>query len=215
MSSFLTHGRIRLMLHRLREKPGPTLLLLHGLGEHSPESIPADVEAWPGAVFALDFTGHGESLMPHGGGYTPEVLLGDVDAALATTGPATLLGRGLGAYVALLAAAARPRLVRGVVLADGPGLSGGDGWPDPALLHSTPLILEPPDPFAIAELSNDLRPPEYVLRFVRIAVEKSGLDQPLTVAATERPAWLAAVVEADGVGEAGLEAALARYAGAS
>ena len=55
--------------------------------------------------------------------------MGDVDAALAHLGPSTVLGRGLGAYIALLIAGARPDLVRGAVLADGPGLVGGGREP--------------------------------------------------------------------------------------
>ena len=51
--------------------------------------------------------------------------MGDADVALAHLGAATVLGRGLGAYVALLIAGARPHLVRGAVLCDGPGLAGG------------------------------------------------------------------------------------------
>ena len=53
-------------------------------------------------------------------------------------GPATLHGRGLGAYVALLTAGARPDLVRGAVLDDGPGLAGGGAEP------TTPFVLGPP-----------------------------------------------------------------------
>ena len=49
----------------------------------------------------------------------------DVDAALAALEPQTLYGEGLGAYIALLTAGARPDRVRGAILADGPGLAGG------------------------------------------------------------------------------------------
>ena len=70
---------------------------------------PTTSTRWPGPVWALDFTGHGASTVPRGGGYTAEVLMADADAALAHLGPATVLGRGLGAYVALLLAGARPR----------------------------------------------------------------------------------------------------------
>ena len=37
---------------------------------------------WPGPVLGLDFTGHGASTLPVGGGYTSEILVGDVDAVL-------------------------------------------------------------------------------------------------------------------------------------
>ncbi len=42
--------------------------------------------AGPGPIFALDFTGHGASTVPSGGGYTAEMLMADVDAALAELG---------------------------------------------------------------------------------------------------------------------------------
>ena len=98
------------------------LLLLHGLGESSPVGAARTWAAhWPGPVAALDFTGHGHSTVPAGGGYTAEILLADADVALAELGAATLVGRGLGAYVALMLAGARPQQVRGAVLCDGPG----------------------------------------------------------------------------------------------
>ena len=59
--------------------------------------------------------------------------MADADAALAHLGPATVYGRGLGAYVALLIAGARPDLVRGAVLDDGPGLVGGGSRADHAV----------------------------------------------------------------------------------
>ncbi len=113
MTVTLRHNRVELALHEVRAADGPRLLLLHGLGEQSPASVPAWAEAWPGAVWALDFTGHGASTIPNGGGYTAVVLMGDVDAALEHLGPCTVLGRGLGGYVALLIAGARADAVRG------------------------------------------------------------------------------------------------------
>ena len=61
-------------------------------------------------------------------------MLADADAALARLSQATLLGRGLGAYVALLLAGSRPLGVRGALLCDGAGLAGGGAEPrDPTL----------------------------------------------------------------------------------
>ena len=108
MTIFLTHHKTKLALHALRRAEGPRLLLLHALGERSPESVPGEIAGWPGSVYALDFTGHGQSTVPAGGGYTAEVLMGDADTALAMTGPATVLGWGLGGYVALMLAAVAP-----------------------------------------------------------------------------------------------------------
>src|SRR5262245_32807457 len=101
MPEFLQHNRIRLALHALRAGAGRPLLLLHGLGERAPAHAPDEYAGWTGPVYALDFTGHGQSNVPAGGGYTCELLMADADAALARLGKATVVGRGLGAYVAL------------------------------------------------------------------------------------------------------------------
>ena len=162
--TMLVHGRSRLALHQLADGDETThpLLLLHGLGERSPAGLPTSAASWPGPVFALDFTGHGSSTIPSGGGYTAEVLMADVDAALEHLGPTTLLGRGLGSYVALLAAGGRAALVRGAVLTDGPGLVGGGIRPASAYIAPAPEApCGPPDPLALAELSRDVRPPDY------------------------------------------------------
>jgi pimeloyl-ACP methyl ester carboxylesterase len=176
-----------------------SLLLLHGLGEASPATVPAVAAAWTGPVHALDFTGHGESTVPAGGGYSAEILLADADAALAHLGEATVLGRGLGAYIALLLAGARAEQVHGAVLCDGPGLAGGAIQPTSQSFVILPPRPTPPDPYALHEMSRDLRPPDYATLFVRLAVERSGLDEPVAVSAVVRPPWLAAVVDELGV----------------
>ena len=90
--------------------------------------------------------------------------MGDADIALAHLGPSTVVGRGLGAYVALLIAGARPHLVQGAVLCDGPGLAGGGIGP----ISSAVLTIDdhagedgPPDPWALVELARDVRPADY------------------------------------------------------
>ena len=70
----------------------------------------------------------------------------------------------------------------------------------------------PPDPFALAELSRDVRPPEYATAFARLATELSGLPRAISVCAVERPDWLRAVLEEPGVETASLAAALAYHA---
>jgi pimeloyl-ACP methyl ester carboxylesterase len=208
----LRHDRVELALHILQEGEGPALLLLHGLGERSPTELPAELGAWPGKVAALDFTGHGESSIPQAGGYTAEVLMGDADTALQHLGEATVVGRGLGAYIALLLAGARPRAVRGAVLCDGLGLAGGGREPgSSSVVFPNPAASAPPDPFALAELARDVRPPDYATAFVRQANQLSDLEQPVTVACADRPEWLEAVVQEPGVGEARPAAALASY----
>lgn len=212
MTVFLAHNRVKLALHHLRPGTGRPVLHLHALGEHSPEQVPADLEAWPGPVFALDFTGHGASTVPGGGGYTAEVLMGDADAALQMIGAATVVGRGLGAYVALLIAAGRPEEVRGAILCDGAGLVGGGDEPGPLVVRGVPGKPTAPDPFALVELASDLRPPDYVIRFAELAAEHSGLPHPISVAARSRPDWLKRVVEHPGVVVEPLEDALRRFA---
>jgi pimeloyl-ACP methyl ester carboxylesterase len=108
---------------------GPAALLLHGLAGHAGEW--AETARWLTGrcrVLALDARGHGDS----------ERAPADVsraahvdDAACAIErlelGTAMVVGQSLGGQTALLLAAARPELVRGVALADaGPG-----GFDDP------------------------------------------------------------------------------------
>lgn len=213
--SWLRHHRIDLALHRLSDGDDPSfrpLLLLHGLGERTPEAAPPGVE-WPGPIVGLDFTGHGRSTVPVGGGYTSEILVGDVDAVLERLGQVTILGRGLGAYIALLIAAARPAQVVGAVLTDGPGLVGGGVHPgSPSVPYPAPGSATVPDPFALLELARDVRPPDYAQTYVRFVTERSELERPIIVSAVVRPAWLAAVAAEPGVGEEDLSSALAYYA---
>ncbi len=209
---FLTHNRVRLALHVLRDGDGRPLLLLHGLGERSPDRVPGFAEQWNGPVAALDFTGHGASTLPVGGGYTAELLMADADIALTHLGTATLIGRGIGAYIALLLAGARADRIDGAVLADGPGLSGGPSVPTSQPVFALEPVDSTPDPYALVELGRDLRPPDYATTFARLALQHSNLDEPITVVAAFRPAWLRAVADEPGVVEAGTVAeGVARY----
>ena len=207
------HNRVTLALHSLRaEGEQRPLLLLHGLGDHSPTGIPRWVSGWPGPIWALDFTGHGSSTLPVGGGYTAEILMADADAALAQLGPATVLGRGLGAYVALLIAGARPKLVRGAVLCDGPGLAGGGTGPAATIvLEDVATSANTPDPWALIELGRDIRPTDYATSFARQATQLSGLEWPIAVCARWRVPWLDAVASEPGVLDTTLSEALAHY----
>jgi pimeloyl-ACP methyl ester carboxylesterase len=207
----LRHNRITLALHHLREGGGRPLLFLHGLGESAPREVPVWLDGWTGPVAALDFTGHGASSIPIGGGYTSEILLADADIALAELGQATVFGRGLGAFVALMLAGSRPADVVGTVLADGPGLAGGPTFPTSQSFFTLPPPAGPPDPYALVELTRDLRPPDYAAAFVRLALAGSPLAAPITVAAVFRPPWLEAVAAEPGVVEGTIRQALALY----
>ena len=81
----IRHGKIDLALHQLRAGPGDGRS--PAVAAARPRRVVAGrgaavVAGWPGPVAALDFTGHGDSTVPHGGGYTAEILLADADAAL-------------------------------------------------------------------------------------------------------------------------------------
>lgn len=216
----LQHNHLELALWELRGGEGRPLLLLHGLGEHTTPEALDSVAEWPGPVHGLDFTGHGASSIPRGGGYYCEILMADVNAALAVLDPdssgdpgVTVVGRGLGGYVALLIAGARPGLVRGAVIADGPGLHGGGPGP------SSPMLFRPapgdttPDPVALVELALDVRPPDYARTFAWQASALSGLDTAIAIAAVIRPPWLAEVAAQPGVVETDLPSALRLFAG--
>lgn len=209
----LRHNRVDLALHPLRAGSGRPLLHLHGLGERSPASVPERLASWPGPVWALDFTGHGDSTIPAGGGYFCEVLMGDVDTALAHLGPVTVYGRGLGGYVGLLIAGARAEDVRGAIVDDGPGLVGGGAEPSTPFVLTQPLeVAGPPDAYALLELHHDVRPPDYAGTYARLAATLSGLDVAVAVAATVRPPWLTVVAREPGVRECPLGEALALFA---
>jgi pimeloyl-ACP methyl ester carboxylesterase len=159
----------------------------------------------------LDFVGHGASSIPNGGGYSAEIPgrrrhgvgLGEV----------TVAGRGLGAYIALLLAGARPELVRGSVLLDGPGTlarSSGPGSSIPPAVDD--LAVAPPDPFALAELSRDIRTPDYAAIWVRMALLSATVPNPIAVCTVNRPDWLRAVVDEPGVLDVRVDQALTLYA---
>lgn len=219
-TTMLRHNKVDLALHQRRGATDPAsrpLLLLHGLGDHTPVGVPAWVEAWTGAIVGLDFTGHGASSVPRGGGYTAELLLGDADVALAELveqspdGKITVLGRGLGGYIALQLAGARAAQVHGAILLDGPGLAGGPTGPTSQSFFSLPPSEQTPDPYALVELGRDLRPPDYVRSFVQLAISGSDLDEPIAVCSVFRPDWLAAVAGEHGVMDVPLAEALAAY----
>lgn len=218
-TEMLRHNKIDLALHHLRDPidDGRPLLLLHGLGECASPEVPGWAAAWPGQISALDFTGHGSSTIPRAGGYTAEILLGDADTALSAlteddpTMAITLAGRGLGAYIALQLAGARAEQVRGTVLLDGPGLLGGPGGPTSQGCFRLTQSNNPPDAYALDELGRDPRPADYAALFVRLALTRSGLDEPVAVSAIVRPEWLEAVAREQGVMEVPPAEALAVY----
>jgi pimeloyl-ACP methyl ester carboxylesterase len=216
--TILRHGRIDLALHTLREQPsgtGTPLLLLHSLGGATPAEVPALIpDTWKGSIFGLDFTGHGQSTCPVGGGYSAEVLMGDADTALRHIGPCVILGLGLGAYVGLLVAGAAPSRVQAVIVAGGTGLAGGGVRPgSESIVRPVAAVTgATPDPYALIELSNDVRPPNYIASFVRQFVSVAPMEHPVSVCTAARPPWLSAVVDEFGVTTSSIAEALEAYA---
>src|SRR6218665_391649 len=102
---------------------------------------------------------------------------------------------GLGACIALLIAGGRPDRVLGAILLDGPGMAGSCAASTPYIPLVDTTQPAPPDPFAIAELATDARPPEYAAHFARLASQRSHLPRPITVCTREQPPWLQAVVD--------------------
>jgi pimeloyl-ACP methyl ester carboxylesterase len=213
VTTYLQHHRISLALHEVRAGTGRPLLMLHGLGSRTPATVPQWAAGWAGPILGLDFTGHGASTVPIGGGYSAEVLMGDADIAVKHIGECTVVGQGLGGYVALLIAGARPSQVRGAIIADGPGISGGVPGPaSSAIVTGVPEQGLTPDRWALLELSRDPRPADYAMSFVRLAAEFSGLDTPIAVTAQARPQWLRAVADDPCVLDTSLAQALSTYA---
>lgn len=182
----LRHGRARLALHRLRAAAGTPLLLLHELAASAAMWQETTLE-WSGPMYALDFCGHGHSTAIAGGAYTPELLAGDADAALAHIGGGVVAGAGIGAYAALLLSAGRADDVAACLLLPGRGLTGGGAAPDfrkPKVEFMTTaqrMAAGGCDPM-VAILEHDIRPPEYVARFAgsarRIVLCEDGASRP-------------------------------------
>ena len=189
----LEHGRIEVELHKLARGHGRALLLLHGL-YGSAADWGEGFAPWPGPVYALDFAGHGRSHWVKGGAYMPETLAGDADAALRHIGEASLVGCGIGAYAALLVAAARRDLVDAALLLPGPGLDGGGAVPDfqarPQSVAELAVPRDGCDPM-VAFLEHDVRPVDYAEAFAgkvrRLILLEDG---------TPRPPWWEAAREA-------------------
>jgi pimeloyl-ACP methyl ester carboxylesterase len=200
----LFHGRVPVEFHELKSAKGRPLLLLHALGSNA-EAWPDEVLGWSeGPVYAIDFAGHGGSDPLRGGAYYPEHFLADADLALERLDePCAVLGAGIGAYVALMLAGARPALVSGAYLLGGEGLDGVGSQPGNELSFDDVegfelFIAENSKRYAVgtdplvAQCAGDMRPKGYAAAFARAS-------QPLLFSPNvgiDRPPpdwWLAAV----------------------
>ncbi len=172
---------MQVALHTLSQREGPPLLALHALGASHLEFNEL-APHWPGPVFALDFAGHGASDVLRGRAYSAEqVWVMDADTALAHIGRAYLVGRGLGAYVALMLAGTRTAQVPGALLLAGRGLAGGGEAPDAAQIHADRAALRR-NLDAAATMDAELRPDPMVfeteshhrpVRFARSFAERA------------------------------------------
>lgn len=96
---------------------GTPILLLHGLmGRATTWWAVARWLAAHGRVLGLDARGHGRS--DARGPWTTDRMAADVIDVLAAVGPAVVVAHSMGALHGLAAAAARPDLVRGLVVED-------------------------------------------------------------------------------------------------
>ena len=97
---------------------------------------------------------------------------------------------------------------------DGTGLAGGGTRPGSTTVEFPDARVSDgtPDPYALMELSSDIRPKDYATSFVRSAVEISGLPTPVAVVAHARAPWLDAVIDEYGVVSTTLERALDMFA---
>ena len=189
----IRHGHLELALHELASGPGLPLLLVHELGSDS-RSWTVEEMTWPGPLYALDLSGHGESDRARGGAYLPEYWAGDIDAVLAEIGPAAVLGAGVGAYCALLVAGARPEVVPVVGLLPGAGLKGGGS--EPHFDRGAYRLFVAPEPLLspfgadtnVAISEGTIRSPEYVVPLARRAAAFVLADD-----GGARPEWWQAV----------------------
>jgi hypothetical protein len=99
-----------------------------------------------------------------------------------------------------------------VVLNDGPGIVGGGIGPGAPRITVAPSLGTTPDPFALAELTVDVRPPDYATSYLHQAVQLSDLAEPISICGVVRPPWLEAVEGEPGVWTGPAAEALARYA---
>ena len=107
---------------------GPAALLLHGLAGHAEEW--SETAAWLTArcrVVAVEARGHGRSTREPAD-VSREAHVADAATVVEELGlaPVVLVGQSLGGHTAMLLAARRPDLVRGLVVAEGSPAAGAD-----------------------------------------------------------------------------------------
>ena len=170
-TTMLTHNRVSLALHHLRGGRRPALLLLHGLGERTPATVPPGRTA--GRARSPPSTSPATAPPP------PRRRrlhlrdpLADADIALAHLGGPPCWDEDSGP-TSRSAGRRPPATCGGMVLADGPGLAGGGPAPTSPSFFNLPPTQARRTPIAHLEMSRDLRPPDYAASFVRLALAGS------------------------------------------
>ncbi|MFT5695668.1 MAG: pimeloyl-ACP methyl ester carboxylesterase [Myxococcota bacterium] len=209
----LTHGRTEIELHLLKEGRGTAALLLHELGGSHADLNNVAFDGWQGAVYALDFAGHGASAHVAGNGYSPEYFLADADIAMSAAGVEAkdefvVIGAGIGGYVALMLAAARSERVAAALVLPGRGLAGGGLVPDfgkpayqgldawEAEIADLASHYQPGTDPMVSACERDLRPAPYV---EELAAGVRRLLLSDTVATSDEvPSWWSLAMNAPG-----------------
>lgn len=102
------------------EGEGPAVVILHGLAGSSREFTPTAVALTGRRVILIDQRGHGHSTTRPPDTSRDAFVSDAVSVILAETSePVDLVGQSMGAHTAMLVAAARPELVRRLVLLEG------------------------------------------------------------------------------------------------
>ena len=106
--------------YRVFEGAEPAVVVLHGLAGSSREFIDTAEGLAGRRVILIDQRGHGQSTT-RPADTSREAYVSDVEAVIGkeTSGPVTLVGQSMGAHTAMLVAAARPDLVRQLVMLEG------------------------------------------------------------------------------------------------
>ena len=98
----------------------PGVVILHGLAGSSREFVPTAAALAGRSIILVDQRGHGRSTI-HPPDTSRDAFVADVVSVITaeTSEPVFLVGQSMGAHTAMLLTAARPDLVRGLVMLEG------------------------------------------------------------------------------------------------
>lgn len=165
---------------------GPTLLMLHGVGDHAGSwSVVAPVLAERYRVTLVDLPGHGDS-GPSTGPLPMATVIAGAERALAEAGPepVIVIGNSLGGWLTYLLAEAHPERVERLVIVGGGPLAGEPG---PAL---TPTTRE--EAAALMARVRDASAPELPGYLLDDLIERAG-SGPIARLSSDVPGLVAAL----------------------